>query len=61
MKKEITIKLTIPQARAAWLLLTGVEEDCDDHVFFRSCETGARRIAKAINRAGKSLFSGARK
>ena len=48
MPLEVTIRLTIPQAKAAWSLLTGVDGGCDSDSFYRTCKTGARRISKAL-------------
>ena len=55
MTKEITVKLTLNQARAAWRLLSNIDGGCDDDAFLRSCETGCRRITKAIQDAGERL------
>lgn len=55
MIEEITLKLTVNQARAAWRLMSSVDAGCDDDGFFRSCETGSKRISKALRDAGVKI------
>lgn len=53
--KEITVRLTVKQAQAAWRMLSTVEGGCEDGGFQRSCETGCRRITRALQKAEEKL------